>query len=101
MTLELYKQHLTMHEIAKKRGLALSTIASHLEKLILDGEDISVDSFVDSEKQQHIKQALEELGMQALSPIKEKLGNGYSYEEIRLVRAKVIREGEKERHTSD
>ena len=96
MTLELYKQHLTMHEIAKKRGLALSTISSHLEKLILDGEDISVDSFVDSEKQQRIMQTLKELGMQALSPVKEKLGDKYSYEEIRLVRAKMMREGEKE-----
>ena len=38
MTLGLYKQRLTMHEIAKKRDMAVSTIASHLEKLILDGE---------------------------------------------------------------
>ena len=93
-TLELYKQRLTMREIAQKRDMAVSTIASHLEKLILDGEDISVDSLVESEKQQHIKQALEELGMQALSPVKEKLGVGYSYEEIRLVMAKMMREGE-------
>ena len=94
ITLELYKQRLTMHEIAQKRDMAVSTIASHLEKLILDGEDISVDSLVEPEKQQHIKQALEELGMQTLSPVKEKLGDKYSYEEIRLVRAKMIREGE-------
>ena len=96
ITLELYKQRLTMHEIAQKRDMAVSTIASHLEKLILDGEDISVDSLVEPEKQQHIKQALEELGMQTLSPVKEKLGDRYSYEEIRLVRAKMMSEGEKE-----
>ncbi|MBM2835734.1 MAG: helicase RecQ [Candidatus Brocadiaceae bacterium] len=95
-TLDLYKQRLTMHEIAKKRGLALSTISSHLERLILDGEDISVDSIVDPEKQQHIKKTLKELGMQAMSPVKEKLGDKYSYEEIRLVRAKMMYEGEKE-----
>ena len=95
-TLDLYKQCLTMHEIAQKRGLALSTISSHLEKLILDGEDVSVDSFVEPEKQQHIKKTLKELGMQAMSPVKEKLGVKYSYEEIRLVRAKMMREGEKE-----
>jgi len=93
-TLGLYKQRLTMREIAQKRGMAVSTIASHLEKLILDGEDISVDSIVNPEKQQHIKQALEELGMQALSPVKEKLGDRYSYEEIRLVRANMMLEGE-------
>ncbi|MBM4067284.1 MAG: hypothetical protein FJ266_16890, partial [Planctomycetes bacterium] len=44
--------------------------------------------------QVRIKQALKELGMQAMSPVKEKLGDGYSYEEIRLVRAKMLREGE-------
>jgi len=95
-TLDLYKQRLTMREIAQKRDMAVSTIASHLEKLILDGEDISVDSLVEPKKQQHIKQALEELGMQTLSPVKEKLGDRYSYEEIRLVRAKMMSEGEKE-----
>lgn len=94
MTLELYKQHLTIHEIAQKRGLALSTIVSHMENLILDGEDISVDSIVDPEKQKHIKQTLEELGMETLTPVKEKLGSGYSYEEIRLVRAKMMCEYE-------
>ncbi len=93
-TFDLYKQRLTMHEIAKKRGLALSTISSHLERLILDGEDVSVDSIVDAEKQHRIMQTLKELGMQAMSPVKEKLGDGYSYEEIRLVRAKMLREGE-------
>src|SRR5574340_207368 len=93
ITMELYKQHFTIHEIAQKRGLAPSTIASHLEKLILDGEDISIDTFVDSEKQQRIRQTLKELGMKFLNPVKEKLGEGYSYEEIRLVRAKMVCEG--------
>lgn len=89
-TLELYKQCLTIQEIAQRRGLAVSTIASHLEKLILDGEEISIDHFVNAEKQQRIRQALEELGMKFLIPVKEKLGEDYSYEEIRLVRAKML-----------
>lgn len=92
MTFDLYKQYLTILEIAQKRGLTVSTIASHLEKLILDGEDISIDCFVTSERQQHIIEAFKESGMQALSPVKEKLGEGYSYEEIRLVRAKMMAE---------
>ncbi|MDN3512425.1 MAG: DNA helicase RecQ [Candidatus Jettenia sp. CY-1] len=96
-TLELYRQHLTLEEIAQKRDLALSTIVSHIEKLILDGEDISIDGFIASEKQQHIKQTLEELGMKFMTPVKEKLGNDYSYEEIRLVRAKMMSKCTKER----
>jgi ATP-dependent DNA helicase RecQ len=40
-------------------------------------------------------QTLRELGMQTLNPVKEKLGDKYSYEEIRLVRAKMMYECEK------
>ncbi|MGQ3686183.1 MAG: DNA helicase RecQ [Candidatus Loosdrechtia sp.] len=90
MTLELNRQRLTIQEIAQKRNLAVSTIASHLEKLILDGENISIDNHVAPEKQPHIKQALHELGTKFLNPVKEKLGDGYTYEEIRLVRAKMM-----------
>ena len=89
-TLELYRQDLTIEEIAQKRGLTITTIVSHLEKLILEGEDISIDSFVAPERQLHIKHALEEQGAEFLNPVKEKLGEGYSYEEIRLVRAKWV-----------
>jgi ATP-dependent DNA helicase RecQ len=32
---------------------------------------------------------LGELGMEALTPVKEKLGEEYSYDEIKLVRAKI------------
>jgi ATP-dependent DNA helicase RecQ len=89
-TLELNQQRLTIQKIAQKRNLAVSTIVSHLEKLILDGEDVSIDNHVAPEKQQHIKQALHELGMKFLNPVKEKLGDGYTYEEIRLVRARMM-----------
>src|SRR3989304_1219784 len=88
-TLGLYRQGLTIGEIAQKRGLTITTIVSHLERLVLEGEDISIDSFITPERQLHIKQALEEQGAEFLSPVREKLGEGYSYEEIRLVRAKM------------
>ncbi|MFO0794344.1 MAG: DNA helicase RecQ [Candidatus Brocadiaceae bacterium] len=94
-TLSLYQQNLTIQEIAQKRGLAPSTIASHLEKLILDGEDVSIDRMVNPEKQNHIRRALNESGAERLTPVKEKLGDAYSYEEIRLVRAKMMYEGKK------
>src|SRR3972149_3913346 len=88
-TLGLYRQGLTIGEIAQKRGLTITTIVSHLERLVLEGEDISIDSFITPERQLHIKHALEEQGAEFLSPVREKLGEGYSYEEIRLVRAKM------------
>ncbi|MCF6148167.1 MAG: DNA helicase RecQ [Candidatus Kuenenia sp.] len=89
-TLELCKNNLSLQEIAGKRGLATSTISTHLEKLILGGEDVSIDKFVDPGKQQHIRAAIEKLGVEALSPVKELLGEGYSYDEIKLVRAEMM-----------
>ena len=90
-TLELCKQNLTILEIAPKRNLAISTIASHIEKLILSGEEIPINKFVDINKQEDIMKMLSILGSEKLKPIKEKLGDDYTYEEIRLVRAYKMR----------
>jgi len=89
-TLQLYKKNLTLRQIAQERGLAISTISTHLEKLILAGEDICIDKFVDQKKQELICKTIEKLDMEALSPVKEKLGEEYSYDEIKLVRAKMM-----------
>ncbi len=86
-TLELYKQDLTIEEIARKRNLAISTIASHIEKLILSGEEISIDKFVDIDKQKQIVRELSIPGSKRWASIKERLGDDYTYEEIRLVSA--------------
>ena len=90
-TLELYKQNLTIEEIAQKRNLAISTIVSHIEDLILSDEEISIDKFVDVDRQKHIIRAMSILGSERLAPIKEKLGDDYSYGEIRLVMAHKMR----------
>ncbi len=92
VTFDLYKQGLSIQQIAARRGLAPSTISSHLEKLILEGEAVVLDSLMDTKKQQHIKQMCLEMDTELLTPLKEKLGEDYSYEEIRLVRAQLIME---------
>ena len=89
-TLELYKQNLTIEEIARKRNLTTGTIASHIEKLIVSGEEIGIDELVDIDKQEHIMRAMSILGSEKLAPIKEELGDDYTYEEIRLVKAYKI-----------
>jgi ATP-dependent DNA helicase RecQ len=86
-TLELYKQNLTIGEIARKRNLTTGTIASHIEKLILSGEEIGIDELVDIDKQEHIMRTMSILGSEKLAPIKEELGDEYTYEEISLARA--------------
>ncbi|HLC76921.1 MAG TPA: DNA helicase RecQ [archaeon] len=88
-TLELVRQGLSIEEAAKKRGLATSTIASHIEKMIRSGEDIDINRFVTKEQQEAIQSYIKKTRIQGLTVIKEALGNVYSYDEIRLVRAKM------------
>ncbi len=86
-TMELLKNDLNIEDIARMRGLATNTIISHVEKLILSGEIISINKFVSKEKQEAILRCMQNLETQNLTPIKESLGGSYSYGEIRLVRA--------------
>ncbi|MBN1349323.1 DNA helicase RecQ [candidate division KSB1 bacterium] len=90
VTHNMLDQNLSVEEIAKRRNLAISTIYSHIEQLILNGENIEIDGLVPQNKQQRITCALQELGTASLSQVKEKLGDDVSYEEIRLMRAKML-----------
>ncbi|MEM7554781.1 MAG: DNA helicase RecQ [Cyanobacteria bacterium P01_A01_bin.84] len=85
-TLELYKQGLKVEEIAQQRNLKTTTIFSHLADLIEANKGVDIHEFVNREQQQKIIQALSILGDGALTPIKEYLGDDYSYNQIKLVR---------------
>ncbi len=89
-TLKFYRQHMSIEEIARVRNLSQSTIAEHIENLILAGKIDSIDHMVDVEKQCLIKNAINEVGSKYLSRIKTKLGEDYSYGEIKLVRADMM-----------
>ncbi|MBI2076584.1 MAG: DNA helicase RecQ [Candidatus Aenigmarchaeota archaeon] len=87
-TLELCRQGLALDQIAKARGVAPSTIVSHLEKLIATGENVNIDAVVRAEKQRAIENCMGKMDTMSLTALKESLGDDYSYDEIRLVRAK-------------
>jgi ATP-dependent DNA helicase RecQ len=91
-TLTLYEQGRTIEEIAEERGLTQSTVTSHLTELIEMGESIDVASLIPEEHYQNIVDAIDQIGGTALKPIKEFLGDEYSYDEIRLIRA-MMRKG--------
>jgi ATP-dependent DNA helicase RecQ len=94
-TLQLHQQGLNIAQIAQKRNLSPSTIASHLEKLIEKNQPVDLNQLVPLEHQQKIWQVLEVLGDIALTPIKEQLGDSYTFNEIRLVREKWRRQNRK------
>jgi len=85
-TRQLWKQGLTVEEIAKERNLEMSTIASHFERLIEAGMDIDLRPMLPpAEKVAEIRRALTAAGVSPLSQVKELLGDDYSYFEIRIV----------------
>ena len=91
LTLQLHRQGLSIEEIARERNLKPSTIAGYLAELIEAGEAVDVGKLIRPERYRVIADALQQVGGDALRPVKDVLGEEYSYDEIRLVRAMVRR----------
>jgi ATP-dependent DNA helicase RecQ len=86
-TLELHQQGLSLEDIAQARRLRPSTIASHLERLILNGETVDLNRLVSEERQGRIRAAIQKAEGSSMTEIRDLLGPTYDYTEIRLVRA--------------
>ncbi|WP_008313368.1 DNA helicase RecQ [Leptolyngbya sp. PCC 6406] len=86
ITRQLYQQGHSPDQIAELRDLRRSTIIRHLSDLIEADDGVELDDLVSPERQQTIWAALEEVGGDRLGEIRDRLGDGYSYDEIRLVR---------------
>lgn len=86
-TYELFKQGLSIDEIAKKRELVTGTIAGHLCHYIRTGE-ISIEQVVTPENRQKIEEYVKQNGSEGgLTMIKAALGDAVSYVDIKLVLA--------------
>ncbi|HEU5228462.1 MAG TPA: DNA helicase RecQ [Ktedonobacteraceae bacterium] len=93
-TLELYQRGLSIREIASERKLKTTTIADHFCVLIEAGEPIEIERVLPLARYNLIADAFQQIGDSMLKPVKERLGDKYSYEEIRLARAFIRRDGE-------
>ncbi len=81
----MFNSGLSIEEIAETRGMAKSTIEMHLIRFIQSGE-ISLEDLVLYSKIEPIKDAIIRLNAGfAVAPVKELLGENYSYAEIRAV----------------
>ena len=86
-TKKLFLQKLSISEIAHRRGLAENTIFSHLERLVLAGEGLEFDHLIPSPARfVRIEAAFQETGGHFLAPVRDLLGEEYSYDELHLVR---------------
>lgn len=92
-TLELYKNGLSVEEIAQKRKLGLSTIMSHLAKLYVDGADIDLNPFISKEEVMQIAEAQIKLeSPNALKPYFDYFEEKIDYGKIRLALAILEKE---------
>lgn len=93
-TRQLLKQGLSVEQIAKERTMKESTVVDHLERLSEDGMDIDLRPMLPpAEKVGEITRTFEEMGGEFLKPIKELLGDDYSYDEIKMVRIFLRQQG--------
>jgi ATP-dependent DNA helicase RecQ len=92
-TLALYKNGLSVEEIAQKRKLGLSTIMSHLAKLYVDGADIDLNPFISKEEVLQIAEAQIKLEFpNTLKPYFDYFEEKIDYGKIRLALAILEKE---------
>jgi len=91
-TKEMAEQGMSIETIAKTRGLALSTIFSHLTYWVEQGS-FPASQFVSSEKMAVIRDYFEATGDPKITTARDVLGEDYQFGEIRMVLAEMKREG--------
>ncbi len=85
ISLDLFRDGRSIADIAQERGVQSSTVENHLARFITTGE-IELKELVPLHKVEPIREAVLKFNDSgALSPIKEFLGEEYTYGEIRAV----------------
>lgn len=87
LTRAMFQQGLNIAEIAQRRNMSRGTILTHLTELLESGVPLDIERLIRPERYEVIADALQEVGGDLLRPVKDFLGDRYSYDEIRLVRA--------------
>lgn len=86
-TIRLYQLGYDIEKIMEQRSLVRSTILNHLVESIQQGIDLDLSRLVSTDKYEAIQQVIALIGAEKLTPIKERLPETVTYEEIRLVSA--------------
>ena len=86
ISFDLFKQGMTINQIARERGFVPGTIMGHLAHYVKQKE-IPAEELVEGAKLQNIYKVIEIAGTTKPSEIKEKLGSEYEYGEIQIALA--------------
>jgi len=82
---ELYKEGLSINEIAEKRGFTARTVEQHLLDCVEDGLEVEAGIFVNEAWKKQIIEVIKKCGADKLRPIKESLPDEISYSAIKYV----------------
>jgi ATP-dependent DNA helicase RecQ len=85
-TLEIASEGVPVADVAKERGLATSTVASHMAELIACGEITDISPWVDEVTLAQIRNTAGEGPITTIGPLKEQLGETVTYEQLHLAR---------------
>lgn len=89
-TLDLLNEGKSIAQIAALRVLGETTIYSHITKLIQE-EQIELETVLSTEKIKALAEIFEGYEENSLAPLKEKHGNAFSWEELKLYRASLLK----------
>lgn len=88
ITSKLYNELKDIQKVAKERGLKERTIENHIFEAYSKGVEINIDDFIPESKEQEIRKAIDDIGIDRLRPIKDALPDNIDYNAIRAVIAK-------------
>ena len=86
-TKDLVAQGLSFEEVAEQRAISETTIRSHLERFIQEGGQVDLGHLMPPEDRRiKIAAAFKEMGEARLTPVREFLGDDYTWDELAVVR---------------
>ena len=93
-TREMLAQGLSIDQIANERGLARNTVIGHMERITYQGFRLDLTHVTpEPARLGIIEEAFRESGSALLGPVKERLGDEFDYEELKLARIHLRQEG--------
>ena len=90
-TLDLVRRNLSIQDIARERQLSPGTVLAHLERIAETNEVMDISHMLPApDRCERIAEAFESSESDyLLAPVKERLGEDFTYEELRLVRIQL------------
>ena len=88
-TLALIIEKKSISEIAAERVMSETTIVNHITSLLRQ-ETITLDLILSKERISELDQLFSDYTEQSLTPLKEKVGESFSWDELKMYRASLI-----------